>query len=209
MCYTGKDSAIAYVINLIACIFLIYTSKSTEITIVALFLLFVGQMQMFDYIFWNNRKCNVVNRVTTKTAIIFNHLQPIILFSLLYYYNIKQNNLTNIVFILYLASIAMYTMNLWNDIDCTLPNGENNLLDWKWNKSYGSIVVYALFLAYLTLASFSLPSKTMKFLFAFINIISFYVSTKTPIFNFSIGRIWCYYASLLPVVFIFINQFMK
>ena len=46
-------------------------------------------MQLFNYIFWKNQKYNNINKITTKIAILFNHLQPIILILLQYIYKFK------------------------------------------------------------------------------------------------------------------------
>jgi hypothetical protein len=118
-------------------------------------------------------------------------------------YGMNISKTTNIVFVLYLVGIVAYTLNAWTQVNCTLPDQQRQILDWKWNKAEGSQLIYGLFLLCLTMLSFSLPSNNMKILFACANLISFYVSTKTPIFNFSVGRIWCYYASIMPALFLF------
>ena len=204
MCYTSRDSIISYFINISSCLALYKYAKSKEMTLIAIFFLFVGQMQLFDYIFWKNQSCNFINTITTKIAIVFNHFQPIILFLLLYYFGIKQSGFTESIFYLYLVIGLIYTLNMFNEVSCTLKNGDN-VLDWQWNKGVGSTTTYALFLAYLTMASLSLPSPFLKYLLAFCNIFTFYISTKTSIFSKTVGRIWCYYASLLPVLFLILN----
>ena len=97
MCYTAKDSLNAYVINFISSILLYKYSNSNDMKILALFLLFVGQMQLFDYLFWVNLKCNKINKLVTKLAIIFNHLQPIVLFLLINYYGYNQSSFSKTI----------------------------------------------------------------------------------------------------------------
>ena len=206
MCYTGIDSVNSYLINLVTCV-LLYINATDEFKIISLFLFFVGQMQLFDAIFWNNITCNNINYIITKIASIFNHLQPILLFLLFYYFNFKTSNISNIILILYTICSLLYTINNWKDIKCTLPN-KDGIMVWKWNNFPYSKIVYFLFLSYLTITSFNLKTTYIKYLFAIINLVSFYVATKTPILNASVGRIWCYYASLLPLLLL-IPKYLK
>ena len=59
-------------------------TKSKTNKILAFFFGFVGFMQVFDWIFWKNQdmsdpKQEKTNYLFTKIAMIFNHLQPIVL----------------------------------------------------------------------------------------------------------------------------------
>ena len=101
MCYTSSDSLNAYLINLLSSIILFHKSTNTDMKIASIFLLFVGQMQILDYIFWKNTTCKSTNKLTTKIAILFNHLQPIVLFLLFNYYNYEQTNISKIILLLY------------------------------------------------------------------------------------------------------------
>jgi hypothetical protein len=206
MCYSANDSLTAYIINFFSSILLFYFSKKLEYKVISLFLLFVGQMQMFDYLFWKNQKCNTINKLATILAIIFNHLQPIVLFLLQYYYGITQNMFALIIIILYIIFSVNYNIEAFSKVKCTLQ--ENNMMDWKWNELNYSFIYYSLFLGYLILAAFNFKNNNIKILFALISIITFLVATKTPFLNYSIGRIWCYYASLIPVFILLIMNFI-
>lgn len=197
MCYTEKDSLIAYIINFITSILLFNYSNDENLKIYALFFMFVGQMQIFDYIFWKNQECNKINNLTTKLAIIFNHLQPIILLFLQYIYNFEISMISIITLITYLIFGIKYSIEALKNVNCTLPH--NNILDWQWNKQQNAFSFYFLFLLSLTVFSFNFKTTSFKYLSALINIISFIIASKTPILNYSIGRIWCYYASLIPL----------
>ena len=94
MCYTSKDSLYNYLINISVC-FILYIYGNKEIKLISLFLLFVGQMQIFDYLFFN--VSDKINYIITKVATIFNHLQPIVLSLLFYYYGFKQSNISLII----------------------------------------------------------------------------------------------------------------
>ena len=111
MCYSANDSLIAYKINLIISLIIFNYSIDNHIKVLSLFFLFVGQMQLFDYIFWKNQKYNNINKITTKIAILFNHLQPIILILLQYIYKFKLSLISIIVIIIYSILSIIYTFN--------------------------------------------------------------------------------------------------
>ena len=58
MCITSFDSLLVYVVNIISTYLLYNFGGTDDAKVSALFLLFVGQMQIFDYIFWNTDKRN-------------------------------------------------------------------------------------------------------------------------------------------------------
>ena len=71
MCYTANDSLIGYIINSISSILLYNISNDSQYKVIALFLLFVGQMQIFDFAFWKNQSCNSINQIITKNIVIY------------------------------------------------------------------------------------------------------------------------------------------
>jgi len=207
MCFTAQDSLNAYLINLIGSIVVFLITTDRQIRLLCLFFLFVGQMQLFDYIFWLNNSCNLLNKITTKTAIIFNHLQPIILVLLMFIYGFNVNNFTQSIFIAYVLMSLLYNYDALKNVDCT--KSENNLMKWKWNNRKLNGFYYALFLLLLVLVGLNLPNRRIGILFSFLSVLSFFVATKRPILNISIGRIWCYYASLFPLLLITIAYYYK
>jgi hypothetical protein len=206
MCYTARDSLMAYFINFISSIILYNISIDAEFKAISLFLLFVGQMQLFDYLFWTNQECNEKNELVTKIAIIFNHMQPIVLLLLQYYYGFQQSELATAIVILYIFYGIDYNREALSNVKCTLP--DENKMNWRWNRLNNAKVYYSLFLGYLIIAGFNFSERSTKILFGLISSITFIVATKTPILNYSVGRIWCYYASLMPVLILFIRQFI-
>jgi hypothetical protein len=206
MCYTAQDSLNAYIINSISSILLYNISKDAQYKVISLFLLFVGQMQLFDYAFWKNQSCNMTNKVATKLAIAFNHLQPVVLYFLQNIYGFKQSLLSLITYYLYIFFGIFYNIEAFSSIDCTLP--VKGIMDWKWNKLVGSDTYYFFFIAYLVVASFNFHTDSLKFLFAFLTLFTIVVANKTPVLNLSVGRIWCYYASLVPILLVGVSYFI-
>ena len=211
MCYTSSDSRNAYIINIISSLLLLSDYKDYDTKILAYFFLFVGQMQLFDYIFWKNQECNIINKTSTKFAIIFNHLQPIILYLLIKYYGYQQSKLSTIIIILYIIVAIKYTSDIWPNINCDQKEPvccslvKNDIIYWQWNDQYNNLSIYILFLLSLVVSSFDLQNKQNQIIFSFASVITFFVSLKIPKLNQSSGRIWCYMASLIPL-FIYIKK---
>lgn len=205
MCYTAQDSLLGYIINSISSILLYNISNDAQYKVIALFLLFVGQMQIFDFTFWKNQSCNITNKIATKLAITFNHLQPVVLLLLQGLYGFKQSPLSLIIFAFYLIFGIFYNFDAFSSVKCTLP--VNGVMKWKWNDLDGKDFYYFFFIAYLAAASFNFKDYSFKVFGAITTIITILIASKTPILNISVGRIWCYYAALMPLAFIGLYYF--
>jgi hypothetical protein len=197
MCYTARDSLIGYIINSISSILLYNIADDAQYKVVALFLLFVGQMQILDYGFWKNQTCSSANTILTKLAIALNHLQPVVLFLLQGAFGFKQSPTALIIFGLYILFGLFYNVDAFSNVHCTLP--EDGIMKWKWNSLSGNKLYYFFFIAYLIVASFNFKDTRIKIAGAIATVITVLVATKTPVLNQSFGRIWCYYAALMPV----------
>ena len=218
MCYTAEDSLIAYIIGTTTNIYLFLNSRNNDEKVLSLTFLFVSQMQLFDYIFWKNKECNKSNKLSTKFAIIFNHLQPVVLFLLLKYFKYDMENYTNIIFYLYLVIGIIYTVINWpkyncniEDINCcSLPlraNNNKSVINWQWNKNKYNEIMYSLFILTLVISGFSL--KKFKYEFIFSIICSYLVSLKIPNLNRKVGRLWCYLATLFTLFFLIATRFFN
>lgn len=197
MCYTANDSLIAYTIGMFSSLYLT-TKSSVSLKILGYFFMFVTQMQLFDFLFWKNTTCNLINLVATKLAILVNHLQPILLFGLLLYFNVSTTLLSKVILILYIILMIPFTISGFS-INCTLP--KNGIMYWAWNDLPNKYLVYGLFLLSLVSSGFNLPNTQLGVLFSTASLLSFIVSHKIPVLNQSVGRIWCYLASFAPIFF--------
>ena len=216
MCFSENQSKIVFITNIITC-FMIYNHKNSTNThkIIALFFLFVGFMQLFDVIFWKNQNMNdkeqkSINFTTTKIAMFFNHLQPIVLGLLILLYFKKLGKLSKILLIIYTIIILLYTFDIYNKIDYTIVDNVNFLnrdkpsLKWDWNYKNNHTFVYIIFiitLLYISYENFSYPTNI---LLSFILLISFVLS-KSYFKGKVVGRFWCKIAALVPLLFLFIN----
>lgn len=208
MCYTKQVSQDAFLINMVSCYILYYYHTKTydnSYKIFALFFAFVGLMQLFDWIFWNNQVKNNINFTTTKIAMIANHLQPIVLSGLIYLFNKKLSNNSIIILIVYIVYGLYYSINVYNITDYTLVTEQSSpSLDWKWN-SLGPHpkLMYGIFLITFILLSLENLIYPMNILLAFICGLSF-VFASYYYKGVNIGRFWCHYSSYIPLLILFI-----
>jgi hypothetical protein len=218
MCYSKDISKTLFIVNVITCLILYNTNNSTA-KIFSLFFLFVGFMQLFDWIFWDNQNiCNKqqanINFIFTKIAMIFNHLQPIILGLLIYMYkdHISPNSFK--MLLLYSAAMIIYTINTYSKIDYTLVktittfDGEQSALYWQWNEQQDSTVFYILFLVTLTVLGYDNFSYPMNYIAVFVNLASFAFS-KFYFKGNTVGRVWCKIAAALPLLMVLIASYKK
>ena len=206
MCYTAEDSALAYGINLIGCAGLFYFARDAQFKVLALFLLFVGQMQIFDYYFWTHQKCDEQNNIVTKIAITVNHYQPSVLFLLQYIYGFKQSLESAIVLGIFSLYSFIYNYKAFKEVDCTLP--KNGILNWKWTELDGNLIFYSLFVLYFIVASFNFVDWPVKITAAAVSVLTFIAASKKEFLNIHFGRAWCYYAALMPMFFLGLNYLL-
>jgi hypothetical protein len=175
-------------------------------------------MQLYDAIFWNypptgesssttNNSNSNINQITTKLAIITNHLQPIILGLLIYYFNGSLTKTSKILLLFYTICIVIYTISLWNKISYTTVSERSSpSLDWKWNHQYGAQFVYFIFLLTL-IVLFYQNIKIGGKLATFLTLISFLFSLYKYQIKEASGRFWCYFAAFAPLIFLLSRLF--
>jgi hypothetical protein len=230
MCYSEEQSRKSFVINMITCYVLFTYNTSPTFKIIALFFAFVGIMQFLDIIFWNNQNIQdprqaQVNWITTKVAMVVNHLQPIILAYLIYIYKGSLGKLSNIILPIYIIAISIYSFNSYNKIKYTLQedvsirdvndllfvNPEDDYtrtsLKWDWNIQRHSLIVYIIFLSTLLILAYENFSYPFNIVLAFINIFTFVLSAYYYKGR-SLGRFWCKFAAWVPLFFILIHKFI-
>lgn len=191
MCYTYNASITSFTVNFIGCIILAYYTPA-----IAMFLFFVGFMQLFDAIFWFNQQKNLTNFLVTKLAMVFNHLQPIVLAFCIFYIAKKElRNLSFYTLVVYTVAAIIYTCYHWNSVSYTLVTDKSSPgLYWEWNHLVGAEIFYALFMfTFIVLLYENIVSPYNYILIVFTigtYLLSlYYFKTKT------VGRYWCFYAA--------------
>lgn len=217
MCYSEEQSKISFLVNIATCYILYNYKKNTEYSymfkILSLFLAFVGLMQLFDLILWRNQNLNIsrqanINFMTTKIAMIFNNLQPIVLAYLIYTYKKSLGNLSKMFLFIYIIVISLYTIDIYNNINYTLKRNSNNQINalvWKWNNQKYSNFVYMLFLLTVTIMAYENFDYPFNNIFTAFAIVSFVLS-KYQYKQKQVGRFWCKIAAWIPLIFILIDQ---
>jgi len=201
MCYSDDISMVAFLVNLVGSIILLERCPALGI-----FMAFVGCMQLFDYIFWKNPCENRVNYVTTKVAMLFNHLQPFVLVLALFFVSAPHRPpfrpLTRILVLLYATAVIPYTVLAWNNVEYTLVREKSRPgLQWDWNIQPGAKVVYAIFLCCLAaVALLEIPLFPLNVLFSFFVVLSFFVTIVLHKSVGTVGRFWCHYAAYSPLL---------
>lgn len=208
MCYTGQISINAFIIGTLLSILLIYFSKSKDYIILGGFFLFITLMQLYDFIFWNNKPPSRINHITTQIACITNHLQPIILGLLIYFIKGKIEAKSLATLIIYTLCITLYTLQHWNKLTYTKVNSKSSpSLYWEWNH-FGkeSPMIYFLFLSTLVVLFLYNLNSPINYFISFIVILLFLFSYIKYRIIISYGRFWCYFGTFIPIILLFISN---
>lgn len=196
MCYNATASVISFATGIISSMLLCLFNP-----VLGLFFAWVTFMQLFDWIFWKNQTRNRVNYLTTKVAMFFNILQPIILAALIIsLQKVPLKPFSKGILILYIIASAVYIATCWRKVDYTLvdPISHPGLL-WKWNHMPGNFVVYSLYLVLLSALIIQHFTYPIKHIFLLVTWISFIVSIAYLKKN-ALGRFWCYFAAYIPLI---------
>jgi hypothetical protein len=206
MCYSSDASKVSLTVNVITCFILYNYAKTDYSKIFALFFAFVGLMQLYDWIFWENLYPNNINYIFTKIAMISNHLQPIVLALLIYIISGKIGKFSQIIVLLYSSIALIYSINSYNNINYTLVS-ENSKpsLYWEWNDQPYSGITYLLFLLTFTVLCFENFNYPINIIFTLINLLSFFF-TSYYYKGQNIGRFWCYISSYIPILVLFLQE---
>lgn len=209
MCYDARISIIALIVNIISSIFLLNFAKrcnpteKSQLIIISYFFLYVGVMQFWDTIFWLNNASTLVNKYSTKAAMLWNHFEPIVLFLLIW--AIKGEIKTpSLIFIgLYMIACTIYSISIFSQLDGTKQTEKSgDSLDWEWNHFQFAELFYLLFLATLIVLFYFEFNGWIRNLSILLAITSFAFSVYKYRINMSVGRFWCYIAAFFPVVYL-------
>jgi len=209
MCYDARMSIIALTINIISVIFLLHFAKhsnpkeKSQLMIVSYFLLYVGVMQFWDTVFWLNNSDTLVNKYSTKAAMLWNHFEPIVLFLLIWLINVKIKTPSLIFIGLYVIGCVIYSCAIFSKLDGTKKTEKSgDSLDWEWNHFEYADIFYLLFLVTLIVLFYFEFDGWIRIVSIFLTIISFLFSFYKYRMNMSVGRVWCYIAAFFPVIYL-------
>lgn len=182
----------------------------------AIYILFIYIMQIFDYIFWINPYKNDINYYCTKLAMISNLLQPIVwALCIVYIGKKKLLSIEKILLIIYIITIILYSVYHWNSVNYTLVTKESYPgLYWEWtsNEKIGINFWVSLYIIIIGLLSYNHIIFPYNFGIIILLISSFIISYNNYHRASSTGRMWCKnipYAYFISGLFIFMFSLVK
>ena len=208
MCFNSQVSLITFIIGSLGSIRLYNLGYKSE----AYFYAWVVFMQLIEYFLWKNQECNNINKNITNAGMFINHLEPIILWlSILYFNENKLPSFVNAYMILYLILTYLYTKSLLknksknNKLDCTTVTEESKPhLHWQWNYSKYFSIYYTYFIGALVLLS--LYGLDKGFSNAIVLLLSFGISFYIYSNRKAVGAMWCFMAAFVPWILPFVNS---
>lgn len=201
MCYSKETSIISFFICSILSIILCFYNL-----VFGLFFIYIGLIQLLEYILWINQNNLKYNYIFTKITMIINLYQPIFLALLLFTINNQKiKTMSAILSIIYFVITTLYVIFIWNKVDFTLQDNNSKFpsLYWKWveQKPYIKIIAILYLATFISIffEHFIFPLNILLivvFLFGFI---------FTKIFKkgaSQLSRFWCNYGAFTPLLFI-------
>ena len=199
MCFNAEVSIITYIIGMIGSFLLFKKNYIPE----AIFYAWVIQMQFIEFLLWKNQPCpSNKNLQVSKTGMIINHLEPIILWlAILYFSKRKLPLMINVLMLIFIISTILYSLNL--KMECTTVSEQSKpYLHWKWNEGNFSAWYYVLFLVSLVVLSYYGLNK--GYINSIIVLISFVVSLLIYQNKNVVGSMWCFFAAFGPWILLFL-----
>jgi hypothetical protein len=216
MCYTYEVSRDAFIIGVVSSLILFFKddpgsskAKNNDYKIVALFFMFISLMQFYDAVFWKNppidEEKKKINEKYTKIAMYINHLQPLVLAGLIYYYKGSISSFSKKLLIVYTLVMLLYNHNASKKIKYTeITEQSSPSLYWEWNALDGASILYGIYIfLFIILFMKDLGGNVGK-LGVILTILTYVYSHFKYKKKNSIGRFWCYFAAFCPLIFFFL-----
>ena len=179
---------------------------------ISLFWLFVIFMQLWDALLWKN----IIPKMASKLAMIFNILQPVVVFLVLVPLFLKSNTsyknikliIIGIIFFIYFTYIGSHLK--WDYGKLTTNRG----IEYKWwsnfkNNKYnygGNIYLITVILLFYMLTNNQIVKWSQILLF-YLSLTTAFWSNYFP--NGNPGSIWCFFAAFAPSINYFIFDYLK
>jgi len=197
MCVNKKISLISYIIGILSSILLFLRNYKIE----GLLYGYICQMQLIEYLLWNNNKKNNINKIITYIGIFLTHTQPIFLYLIILYFN--KNSINNInlhfLFIIYITSLLLYFNKNYKLIN-NYTLGIENKKELKWSIQYGKnnrfYIIFTIILALLCIIGLKKHNYLNAFILSLGFIISYIKYKKVK----AVGTMWCLYTAYAPLI---------
>jgi hypothetical protein len=205
MCYSPTVSVVTYIIGMTGCLLLYQKQFYVE----SLFLAFVIQMQLIEYFMWNNQPCNSQNITITKYGIVLNHLQPFVLWFLVYLFHSKQLNQSINIYMAVFGMITLFCIvKLLNNAECTtVTEFSKPYLYWSWNYyfyPYHNHYYVAFLLSFILLTVYGTKSSHIFGLIVFLGFISSSLIYRHKRLT---GSMWCWTGAFIPWLLLIYDRY--
>jgi hypothetical protein len=194
MCYNKEVSIGTYILGLAGC-YNLYVNYNYKIE--AIFFAWIVQMQLIEYVLWENQSCNDINKSTTKIGVLVNHTEPIVLWLAILFLSTKElPNYVNLLMIAFVIITIFYTKYVLDDNCTTVTPSSSPHLMWKWNYQDYFQIYYPFFLLCLNLLAIN--GIENGYYLAIIITLAFMISKIIYDKKKVIGAMWCFIAAFVP-----------
>lgn len=195
MCINKNISLISYIIGVSSSILLFLRGYKIE----GLLYGYISQMQLIEFLLWNNNKKNYLSKFISNIGIFFTHTQPLFLYLLILIYNKKPPNDIHLIIIIFIISSILYfhkNYNLLNTYTIGIPDKKELLWKIQYGKNNKYYFIFTIILALLCIRGL----KKYNYLNAFILTLGFVISYIKYYKSKGVGTMWCLYTAYAPVI---------
>lgn len=173
-------------------------------------------MQLIEYILWKNIKCNKINQFVTKLIPLYLYLQPIVLLTCIYFYNISYIQRKYILYILsgYIIIFCVMAYNIikLNKKMCSFIH--NKSLVWgslrkKIKKKFGYIYsntleyVYQDYIYFIGLGLMLLIKQDYIYPIIYYSL-TFLTYRYNAYKRYEWHSYWCYSVNMIPLILLIV-----
>lgn len=210
MCISKEASVLAFASCTAACTFLYSRNRPNDRWIAVIFL-YIGCMQLLEYLMWTDQKCSGTNQWATEMAFWHNIFQPFItLGTACSFTGGNVHYLIYLSFALYLAAVPQI-YNAKKPNQCSHPCENSSIgLAWPYTNGLGKL---GWFIFLIAVSSPFLAMRTNGWVYFSITVGTYLLAatiaskrcpnTKNIPSN---GSWWCLMAAFIPTAAIFINR---
>lgn len=204
MCWNKDVSVIAFILIVVSSVILKYFGNKkikNYNNILCYFFIFVGLMQIIDYLIWIDIDCKKgFNNLAGIFGILLNFLQPFILYLLINKFTNVNNNIINkiakYINVMYLIIILILFINyiIKNNTYCSKV--KNGHIKWLWsNKNHKWFVLYNLVMIFNIYYLYKLKYNIIAPIISYILLLLSFIY-----FNQNIGELWCFFVVIIPSI---------
>ena len=204
MCFNAQVSIVTYTFGQLGCMLLGLLNVLPE----SIFFSWVLVMQLIEYFLWNHQPCDSFNKLVTKTGILVNHTEPLVLWmSIRRFSKRKLPKQVNELMFAFLVASAVYTYNVMTDECTTVTDFSQGHLYWAWNECIGASFFYMFFLFVMSiLCLFGLEHGRTC---CIINNASYVLSYAIYRDTHTVGAMWCFSVAIDPWLLILIYNWSR